>query len=314
MNPRVLITGANGFIGSHTLLELERHGAKVVATDALPRHPDLDLLRITTPTQLFDIRDRAQLVSLCADGGITHIVHLAHPTREGSPASLDVLLEGIRNLFEVGKECGVRRMVYASSGSIYGRVRKDDGSPIGEDDPVPIFPNFMYRSAKMLGEWLGEFYTEQLGIGFVALRFAYVYGPGQWFGIGQQLKSGLRGEMIQPTLTREPYDDLVHVADVARAVRLAVFADHLRSRAYNIAADRTYVNADLAAAIRAAAPEIVFELGTIPNDVATFNRQRDTLDVTRASEQLGWKPEYDLTRGIAATIAALRAAIHDSGE
>ena len=57
-------------------------------------------------------------------------------------------------------------------GAIYGRLRKSDGTPIREDDPVGIFPTFIYRSAKMLGEWLGDFYTTHHGVSFVALRFS----------------------------------------------------------------------------------------------------------------------------------------------
>jgi nucleoside-diphosphate-sugar epimerase len=74
---RVVITGANGFIGSHTVLYFESLGAPVVPVDVSPRSPDLSLLPIKTPSELFDIADFGKFSELCKREGVTHIVHLA---------------------------------------------------------------------------------------------------------------------------------------------------------------------------------------------------------------------------------------------
>ena len=105
-------------------------------------------------------------------------------------------------------------------------------------------------------------------------------------------------------MTRGPYDDPIYVADIARAVGLACFAQRPASRSYNIASEKPYAYDDLAAAIRQALPGLSFEPGDEP-EAAQFHRQRDTLDVGLAKAELNFVPEYDLERGIAATAAWL---------
>jgi UDP-glucose 4-epimerase len=205
---------------------------------------------------------------------------------------------------ESAKGLAMQRVVFSSSGAIYGRLRKADGTPIREDDPVQIFPTFLYRSAKMLGEWLGDFYETQHGVNFVALRFSAVYGQGQWFGIGDQLKKAVLGNPSRPTLTRGPTDDPIHVTDIARAVFLACFAEKIKSRSYNVASDVPYNNEQLFAAIRKALPGVAFD-ATANSEADNYHRQRDPLDMTLAKNELGFAPEYDLERGIAITAAWL---------
>lgn len=300
----VLITGANGFIGSHTVVHFENQGIRVVAVDVLPRSNDLSLLPVATPSVLLDVADSGALHDLCRKEQVTRIVHYAYPSRQEETQVLDFLLQGTRNVLEIAKELSVRRVVFSSSGAIYGRLRKADHSPICEDDPVNIFPTFLYRSAKMLGEWLGDFYATHHGVSFVALRLASVYGAGLWRDIGEHLKQGVIGRSCRPYLGREPFDDPVYVEDVARAVRLACFAESPASRAYNIASGKAYSNEDLARAIRKALPQLQFEIGKDSNPTL-HHRQRDILDVTLAADELGFRPEYDLERGIAATGAWL---------
>jgi UDP-glucose 4-epimerase len=300
---RVLITGANGFIGSHCVAHFERAGIAVVPIDVAPRSPERALLAVATPTVLMDVSDAAAVRRHCAESGVTHAVHLAYPTRDETPAQLETLLDGTRSVLDAARELGIRRVVFSSSGAIYGRLRKDDGAPIRENDPVHIFPTFLYRSAKTLGEWLGDFYAAQHGLDFVALRFATVYGPAQGWGVGEELKRGVLGRPCRPALTRGPLDDPIYVEDIARAVRIATLQEAVPSRSYNLAAARPCSNDDLAAAIRKALPDLAFEPGSM--NAEQFHRQRDTLDVGLAQRELGFTPEYDLERGVAATAAWL---------
>lgn len=300
----VLITGANGFIGTHTVAHFEAQGIRVVPVDILPRSNDLSLVTVRTPSTLFDVADSAALDALCRKEKVTHIVHYAYPARKEATQVLDFLLQGTRNVLETAKALAVKRVVFSSSGAIYGPLRKGDGSRIRETDPVGIFPTFLYRSAKMLGEWLGDFYATHHGVSFVALRLSGVYGPGLWRDIGEHLKQGIIGRECRPFLGREPFDDPIYVEDAARAARLACFAAQPASRAYNIASGVPYTNSDLAAAIRKALPGLAFEIGKDPDPVR-HHRQRDLLDVSLAKNELGFVPAYDLERGIAATGAWL---------
>jgi len=303
----ILITGANGFIGSHATSLFESLGHKVVPIDIFRRSHDLSLLPIRTASHLLDVTQSAPFNELCKSEGVTHIFHAAHPRRDENPAVLDFCYHAMTNILEVAKELRVQRVVYSSSGALYGQVRKRDHAPIKEDDPVSIYPTYFYRSAKILSEWLGDFYKEQYGVPFVALRYSSVYGPGLGRGIPLELKKGVLGQKCRPYLTRIP-DDVIYVDDVTDAVRRALFTVNPLSRAYNIALDKAYGDEELKQAIQRAFPDLSFEIGKHPNAALVGpHRDRDVLDITRAKEELGWAPQISLDEGISRIGAWLKS-------
>ncbi len=310
MSATILITGANGFIGSHTAVLLESLGHKIVPLDVVPRSRDLSLLPIKTATHEVDVTDTHAFTELCRKEKITHIFHAAHPRRDEDPNVLNFCLQAMRNILETAKEKTLQRVVFSSSGALYGQLRKKDHSLVKEDDPVAIYPTYFYRSAKILGEWLGDFYSEHHGVSFVALRYSSVYGPGLGRGIPLELKKGVLGQKCWPYLTRLP-DDPVYVKDVADAVSLALFHERPPSRAYNIAFDHSYSEKDLEQVIRKVLPEITFEIGKHPHAATVgAHRDRDPLDITLARKELGWSPKYDLERGIEEIAKWLRTEKH----
>jgi len=209
------------------------------------------------------------------------------------------------NILDTARELKIARVVYSSSASIYGQLKKPDGTLVKEDDAVTIYPTYFYRAAKTVSEWMGDFYKEKYGVSFVALRYSSVYGPGLYRSIPLELKKGILGQSCRRFLTR-PLDDLIYVDDVVDAVRCALFAGKPLSRAYNIGLDKTYVNEDLVQAIRKALPELKFEIGQHPNaaEVAP-HRMRSPLDVSLAKRELGWAPKIYLEEGIARLAAWL---------
>lgn len=299
MTATILITGANGFIGSHATLLLESLGHSVLPLDLFPRSPDLSLLGVKTPSVIMDVTDGPAFREFCAAEKPTHFFHAAHPKRDESPEVIHFCFHALTNILAAAKELKVRRVVYASSGALYGQLRKANHRPIQEDDPVAIYPTYFYRSAKIVSEWLGSYYKEQFGVPFVALRFSSVYGPGLNRGIPLALKNGILGGKCRPYLTRLP-DDLIYIDDVVHAVRLALFADNDLSRAYNIALDKPCDNQDLKRAIQQALPELSFEIGKHPNAALVGpHRDRDVLDIGRAKKDLEWSPKVGFEEGIA---------------
>jgi len=298
MPSTILITGANGFIGSHTTLFMESLGHKVVAIDVVPRSPDLSLLGIKTTSHLMNVTDAAAFRALCEKERPTHVFHAAHPPRDESPSVINYCYHAMTNILEAAKEFGIKRVVYSSSASIYGQLKKPDGSLIKEDDAVAIYPTYFYRAAKTVSEWMGNFYKEKHGIDFVALRYSSVYGPGLYRSIPLELKRGVLGQLCRPFLTR-PLDDLIYIDDVGDAVRRALFADKPLSRAFNIGLDKAYTDEDLAQAIRKALPNLKFEIGQHPNaaEVAP-HRMRSPLDISLAKRELEWSPTIYLEEGI----------------
>jgi nucleoside-diphosphate-sugar epimerase len=295
----ILITGANGFIGSHTTLLIESLGHKVVPIDVVPRSPDLSLLGIKASSHIMNVTDRAAFRTLCEKERPTHVFHAAHPPRDETPAVLNYCYHAMTNILEAAKDLNIQRVVYSSSASIYGQLQKPDGSLVKEDDAVTIYPTYFYRAAKTVSEWMGNFYKEKHGVDFVALRYSSVYGPGLYRSIPLELKKGILGQPCRPFLTR-PLDDLIYVDDVADAVRRALFAEGPLSRAYNIGLDKAYTSEDLVRAIRKALPELKFEIGQHPNaaEVAP-HRLRSPLDISLAKKDLGWAPSIYLEDGVA---------------
>jgi len=301
----ILITGANGFIGSHTTLLMESLGHKVVPIDVVPRSADLSLLGIKTPSRIMNVTDTGEFRALCEKERPTHVFHAAHPPRDESPSVLDYCYHAMTNILEAAKEFGIKRIAYSSSASIYGQLKKDDGSLVKEEDAVTIYPTYFYRAAKTVSEWMGDFYKERHGVDFVALRYSSVYGPGLYRSIPLELKKGILGQPCRPFLTR-PVDDLIYIDDVVDAVSRALFADRPLSRAYNIGLDKSYVSEDLKRAIEKALPDLKFEIGQHPNaaEVAP-HRMRNPLDISLAKRELGWQPKIYLEEGIARLAAWL---------
>ena len=305
MAATVLVTGANGFIGSHVTSLLESLGHKIIPIDVLPRSSDLSLLGIKTPSQLLTVTDGPVFRELCVKERPTHIFHAAHPPRNEDPSVLNFCYHAMTNILEAARELKIKRVVYSSSASIYGQLKKPDGSLVKEEDAVTIYPTYFYRAAKTVSEWMGDFYKEKHGVSFVALRYSSVYGPGLYRSIPLELKKGILGQSCRPFLTR-PLDDPIYIDDVADAVRRALFADKPLSRAYNIGLDKTYVSDDLVQAIRKALPELRFEIGEHPNaaEVAP-HRLRSPLDISLAKKELDWAPTIYLEEGIARLAAWL---------
>ena len=305
MQQKILITGANGFIGSHTSRLLETLGHSIIPIDVVPRSPDLSLLGIKTPSHLMNVTDAREFRGLCEREQPTHIFHAAHPPRDESPSVINYCYHAMTNLLEAAKDLKIKRVVYSSSASIYGQLQKPAGSLVKEDDAVSIYPTYFYRAAKTVSEWMGDFYKEKYSVDFVALRYSSVYGPGLYRSIPLELKKGILGQRCRPFLTR-PNDDLIYIDDVADAVSRALFTDKRLSRAYNIGLDKTYVSDDLKRAIQKTRPDLQFEIGEHPNaaEVAP-HRLRSPLDISLARRELDWKPKIYLEEGIARLTAWL---------
>ena len=139
---KILITGANGFIGSHTTLLMENLGHEVIPIDVGPRSPDLSLLGIRASSHIMNVTDSAAFRALCEKEKPTHIFHAAHPPRDETPTVLNYCYHAMTNILEAAKDLKIQRVVYSSSASIYGPLQKPDGSLVKEDDAVTIYPTY----------------------------------------------------------------------------------------------------------------------------------------------------------------------------
>ncbi len=183
----ILVTGAAGFIGYHTVTRLCLEGRDVVGIDNLNAYYSVELkharLKQLSELQGFrfqrmDIVDKPSLMALFEDNKFTEVVHLA--AQAGVRYSLDnpdvyaqSNLVGFLNVLEACRHYRPVHLIYASSSSVYGANSK---LPFSVDDPVDQ-PVSLYAASKRANELLAHSYCHLYGIGASGLRFFTVYGP-----------------------------------------------------------------------------------------------------------------------------------------
>ena len=302
MPSTVLVTGGAGFIGSHVVPMLLERGHRVRILDNMSRG-DRDTVAGWVAT------GRVELVEQDVRyGGAVHhamrgcdlVVHLAAVSVNKSQAdpyeSIDINVVGGNNVFAAAADLGVRRVVFASSASVYG---DPETLPMTEDGPVdPLTP---YCIAKLNGEQLLGFYARRSAMTWIALRFFNVYGPGQkptayYTSVINHFVKRLRnGEPPVIDGRGEQSMDFVHVHDVARAVVLAL----------DVAAAKANVPINVGTGIDTTVAELARTLiGAVGINVEPQFNPREVLvsrraaDTTRAREVLGWEPMIDLATGM----------------
>ena len=186
---KVLVTGGAGFIGSHLCEFLLNRGDSVVALDCLNDYYSPAIKRNNIKVALAndayqfvegDILDEALLSSVFNESDFDVVVHLA--ARAGvRPSLVDPILyeqvncRGTLNILEQMKNKGLKRLVFASSSSVYGNTKT---IPFKEDVKIdrPVSP---YAATKAAGELYCHNYFHLYGISATCLRFFTVYGPRQ---------------------------------------------------------------------------------------------------------------------------------------
>lgn len=189
MADSILVTGGAGFIGSHLVDRLLADGHQVTVIDNFNTFYDPNIKRANiAPHQDHeryrlvegDIRD-AEAVSRCFEWDeITEVIHLAamagvRPSIANPGLYQHVNLQGTMNIFEACRRHDIKKLIFASSSSVYGNNEK---VPFAEDDFVdnPISP---YAATKKAGELLAYTYHHLYDIKTACLRFFTVYGPRQ---------------------------------------------------------------------------------------------------------------------------------------
>jgi UDP-glucuronate 4-epimerase len=238
-----LVTGCAGFIGSHLAESLLEDGHEVIGVDALLDNysSGVKLRNLTRALQFDAFRflsldvSRAELGPLA---GECHVVfHLAAEpgvrsswgTRFESYARNNVL--ATQRLLEALKPWPEKRLVYASSSSVYGDAER---LPTPEDTvPKPFSP---YGVTKLAAEHLCALYHANDGLATVALRYFSVYGPRQRpdMAFNRFCRAALRGDSLTVFGDGEQTRDFTFVGDVVAATRAAAISPAAPGRVYNI--------------------------------------------------------------------------------
>jgi UDP-N-acetylglucosamine/UDP-N-acetyl-alpha-D-glucosaminouronate 4-epimerase len=301
----VLITGGGGFIGSHLADRLLALGREVRILDNFATGRRSNVLRLADAVELVegDIRSYERVYNAVAGSEIVfHQAALPSVPRsvQDPLTSNETNITGTLNVLLAARDVGVRRVVFASSSSVYGVNR---ALPKREDmAPVPISP---YAVAKLACEGYCRSFGEVYGLETVALRYFNVFGPRQdprsqyAAVIPNFIHALLVGERARIFGDGEQSRDFTYVDNVVDANLLAADAPAAAGDVYNVACGERVTLNQLYAELRGLIggdAEPVYEPPR-PADV------RDShADLERARADLGYEPRVRLREGLASAI------------
>jgi UDP-glucuronate 4-epimerase len=302
-----LVTGGAGFIGSHVCERLLHDKHAVWAFDDLNNFYDPQLKRrnlreiqsLAKPFEFVhgNLTNRAALDEIFSSVKFDQVIHLA--ARAGVRPSLEepalyqrVNVEGTVNVLEAARKNRVKKIIIASSSSVYGVNSK---VPFSESDPIfsAISP---YAASKLACEALGHVYHHVYGMDVAMLRFFTVYGPRQ-----------------RPDLAIRKFTELIHTGKP-----IPVFGDGSMERDY------TYITDTLDGVIACTKKEFGFEIFNLgESQTVTLNRLIELLeaalgkkavidrqpvqpgdvpitlaDISKARDRLGYNPQVKIEQGI----------------
>jgi UDP-glucuronate 4-epimerase len=302
-----LVTGGAGFIGSHVCERLLERGHSVWAYDdlnpfydpALKRQNIRDLQALARPFEFVqgDIMDAEALRELFAETKFDQVIHLA--ARAGVRPSLEepalyqrVNVEGTVNVLEAARKSGVKKLIIASSSSVYGVNSK---VPFSESDPIfkAISP---YAASKLACEALGHVYHHVYGLDIVLLRFFTVYGPRQRpdLAIRKFAELILADRPIPLFGDGSTARDYTYISDILDGI-IACTEKSFGCEIFNLGGSQTVTLKRLVELLEAALGKKArlehkpLQPGDVPLTCA---------DISKARAKLGYNPAVQIERGI----------------
>lgn len=305
---KVVITGGAGFIGSHLVRDRLLLGDEVTVLDDLSTG-FVDHLPDEVTFVRADVRDATSVRS--AVSGAELVLHLAASRAVlrsvHDPIGTDsVNTHGTLQVLTAARDAGVRRVVVASSSSVYGGV-----APVPTPEDAKLTPKSPYAVSKLAMEHYGRIFAELYQLEVVSLRFFNVFGPRQRPDSAYAavipifIDAIAQGRAIEVHGDGEQSRDFTYVDDIVAAHRLAVSADVavVSGRSYNVAGGRPVTLNHLIRALET-------QLGTSAIRHHTAPRPGDIrtsfADPSLAQRDLGWEPHTSFEDGLARTVEWFR--------
>jgi UDP-glucose 4-epimerase len=299
---KALVTGGAGFIGSNLAKMLVEQGLDVTV---------LDNLSLGVEENLSSIRDKIKFVKgdICNRELVFHLTEgmdfvFNQAAASSSPMfhddfrrSVAVNTDGFVNVLDAAKAANVKRVIYASSSSIYG----DNAPPHRED--MKVVPTNFYSATKLHNEHLAKIYTKQFGLQTVGFRYFSVYGPnerakGKFANTVSQfmwdMKEGKRPLIYgDGSQTR----DFTFVKDICRANILATdMSKNIGGEVFNLGTGIAKSFNDTIVMLNAALGTNI-DAERIANPISNYVAHT-LADTTKAEQLLGFKAEYSLEDGL----------------
>lgn len=308
-----LVTGGAGFIGSHLVEELVRQGRRVRVFDnfSTGRREHLAAVRDQIELVEGDILDFAAIRA--AMKGVRRVFHQA--ALRSVPRSVDdpvtsnrVNVEGTLNVLIAARDEGVRRVVYASSSSVYGNSHS---LPLDEEQRVaPVSPCAI---SKMAGEQFCRVFKTLYGLSTVALRYFNVFGPRQdqesqyAAVIPRFLTLALRGESLEIHGDGLQSRDFSYVQNVVQANCLAAESDGVvDGEVFNVASGQAHSLMDIVKMLGHMLEYNGHSIHRHHTPPRTGDVRHTLADISKAQRLLGYKVLVGFEEGLCRSLEALR--------
>jgi nucleoside-diphosphate-sugar epimerase len=312
----VLVTGGGGFIGSHLAARLASLGHSVRILDNFATGRRSNVLALGGEIELVegDIQSYERVHNAVA--GCEVVFHQAAlpsvPRSVADPLTSNATnVTGTLNVLLAARDAGVRRVIFASSSSVYGAAKE---LPKREDmAPLPVSP---YAVAKLACEGYCRSFGEVYGLETVALRYFNVFGPNQ---DPRSQYAAVVPNFITAVLINQPPTifgdgeqsrDFTYVDNVVEANLLAMGADVAPGRVYNVACGQAVTLNQLFAELR----ELVdSDLEPVYAPPRAGDVRHSLADLARSRHDLGYEPSVELREGLSRSVRDLRDRL-SSGE
>jgi nucleoside-diphosphate-sugar epimerase len=303
---RFLVTGGAGFIGSNLVEELLKRGHDVAVFDNFSTGRRVNLKPFLSDISLIegDLRDANAVRT--AVRGRTFVLHqgaLPSVTRsvQDPVASNDVNVGGTLNVLLAARDAGVKKVVSASSSSVYG-----DTPTLPKIESMPVLPMSPYAVSKLAAEKYCAAFHKVYGLETVALRYFNVFGPRQdptsqySAVIPRFITAVLNGQ--QPVIYGDGLQsrDFTFVANVVDANLRACYADGVAGEFFNVACGERFTLMDLLRTIG----EITGKPATANHEPGRTGDVRHSLaDISKIQKAMAFEPRVKFRQGLEATVA-----------
>lgn len=298
---RWLVTGGAGFIGSHIAEDLVRRGHRVRILDDLSSGKLERIAPFSHKVEFVkgDLRDLAAVRRVMK--GVQYVSHQgglrAVAKSMVDPVSYsEVNVTGTVHVLLAAKEAGARRVVFASSSSVYGN---DKRFPQRESQPpAPVSP---YAASKVSAEHFLSVFNASFGVETVALRYFNVYGPRQDLEsqyavvVPKFMVQALRGEPLEVHWDGKQSRDFSHIANVVHANWLAAHAAKAPGRVFNVANGESHSLLDLIGVIERLCGRKLKRRHSPPR---AGDVRKTWADISQARRLLGYKPPVSFEAGL----------------
>ena len=300
-----VVTGGGGFIGSHIVEELLRRNETVRIIDNFSTGKRENVQPFAGRAEVIEA-DLAEAPTLGQFlKGADYVIHQAAipsvPKSMIDPVkSHNANVNGTLKLLVACRDAGVKRVVYASSSSLYG-----DSPTLPKHEEMKPNPLSPYGAQKLFGEMYCQVFTRAYGLETVALRYFNVFGPrqdatSQYSGVlALFIPAVLQGK--KPTIYGDGLQsrDFTYVKNVADANLLACTVPGVAGQVFNIACgDRITVNSMLQQINKITGKDIT----PIYADPRAGDIKHSQADITRAKEHLGFQPTVSFEEGLRHTV------------